>query len=176
MMDEMSVDAKIIGAVNTVAIERIFESNGRSRLYLKGFNTDHIGLRTCIEKNLSPANAVKSQTSALIVGAGGMARAAVYACVQAGVKNICVFNRTEANARRLVDYFATVYPHLRLAVLPTLTTPWPTDLSQPTIIVSCIPAHKVGERDAPDLLVPEQWLGSPTGGVFVEVCLAFFVL
>lgn len=169
MMDEMSVDAKIIGSVNTVVIERIAQSDGRSRLYLKGFNTDHIGLRTCIEKNLSPANAVKSQTSALIIGAGGMARAAVYACVQAGVKNICVYNRTEANARRLVDYFATVYPQLRLTVLATLTTPWLTDLGQPTIIVSCIPAHKVGERDAPDLLIPEQWLGSPTGGVFVEV-------
>jgi shikimate 5-dehydrogenase/shikimate kinase len=171
MMDEMSVDAKIIGAVNTVVIERISKANGSPRLYLKGFNTDHIGLRTCIEKNLSPANAVRPQTSALMIGAGGMARAAIYACVEAGVKNICVFNRTEANAHRLVDYFAPVYPQLRLTVLTTLTTPWPTDLWQPTIIVSCIPAHKVGERDAPDLLIPEQWLGSPTGGVFVEVRL-----
>ncbi|OKL57516.1 Quinate repressor protein [Talaromyces atroroseus] len=168
MMDELSVDAKIIGAVNTVVIERITKADGPPRLYLKGFNTDHIGLRTCIEKNLSPANAVRLQTSALIIGAGGMARAAIYACVQADVKNICIFNRTEANAHRLVDYFAPVYPQLRLTVLPTLTTPWPTDLWQPTIIVSCIPAHKVGGRDAPDLLIPEQWLGSPTGGVFVE--------
>lgn len=170
MMDEMSVDARIIGAVNTVVIEKVTQPDDRSRLYLKGYNTDHIGLRTCIEKNLSPANAVRPQTSALIVGAGGMASAAIYACVQAGVRNICVFNRTEANAHRLVDYFATIYPQLRLIVLKTLTTPWPTDLWQPTIIVSCIPAHKVGERDAPDLLIPEQWLGSPTGGVFVEVC------
>lgn len=169
MMDEMSLDAKVIGAVNTVVIERISTREDSPRLYLKGYNTDHIGIRTCIEKNLSPANAVRSQTSALIIGAGGMARAAIYACVKAGVKNICIFNRTEANARRLADYFATVFPDLRLTVLTALSAPWPTDLWQPTIIVSCIPAHKVGDNDAPDLLIPEHWLGSPTGGVFVEV-------
>lgn len=169
MMDEMSLDAKVIGAVNTVVIESISTGQDSSRLYLKGYNTDHIGIRTCIEKNLSPANAVRSQTSALIIGAGGMARAAIYACVKAGVKNICIFNRTEANARRLADYFATVYPDLRVAVFTTLATPWPADLWQPTIIVSCIPAHKVGDNDAPDFLIPEQWLSSPTGGVFVEV-------
>lgn len=169
MMDEMSLDAKVIGAVNTVVIERISPGEDSPRLYLKGYNTDHIGIRTCIEKNLSPANAVRSQTSALIIGAGGMARAAIYACVKAGVKNVCIFNRTEANARRVADYFATVYPDLRFTVLTALVTPWPTDLWQPTIIVSCIPAHKVGDNDAPDLLIPEQWLGSPTGGVFVEV-------
>lgn len=173
MMDEMSLDAKIIGAVNTVLIEKISTSEGNSRLSLKGYNTDHIGIRTCIEKNLSPANAVRSQTTALIIGAGGMARAAVYACVKAGVKNICIFNRTEANAHRLAEYFETVYTQLRVTVLPTLGTPWPATLSQPTIIVSCIPAHKVGENDAPDMLIPEQWLSSSTGGVFVEVCALF---
>ena len=98
-----------------------------------------------------------------------MARAAIYACVKGGVKNICIFNRTEANARRLAEYFTTVYPDLRVAVFTTLATPWPADLWQPTIIVSCIPAHKVGDNDAPDFLIPEQWLRSPTGGVFVEV-------
>lgn len=170
MLDEVDPDARCIGAVNTVVIEKDYISDQpMKRPILKGYNTDYIGIMSCIQLNLSPANSVKQGTSALIIGAGGMARAAIYACVQVGIQNVCIFNRTRENAHKLTEYYDGLSTSgwgksLSLSVLEILDSPWPTQLRQPTVIVSCI---------APDtpatFSIPEKWLCSNTGGVFIEV-------
>ena len=177
ILDEVAPDARCIGAVNTVVVEKDLVSGQPSKgPILKGYNTDYIGIMNCIQLNLSPANSVKQGTSALIVGAGGMARAAIYACVQVGIQNICIFNRTRENAHKLAEYYNHLSTSgwkesLSLSVLETLDSPWPAQLRQPTVIVSCI---------APDtpatFSIPEQWLCSKTGGVFIEVRVSLNLL
>lgn len=198
----LSRHARAIGAINTLLPIRHLNSDGSIpdadgvELYqernqsgpvkaLFGDNTDWIGIRSCIRRGLSPANAVRpTTTSSLVIGSGGMARAAIYAMLQLGIKNIVIFNRTVPNARKLVNYFsqlaaspsaAKLFPSFVQGSQPTFrilesrTEAWPSDLRAPTVIVSCIPTHAVGEEPSPDFTLPLHWMQSPSGGVVIEL-------
>jgi shikimate 5-dehydrogenase/shikimate kinase len=167
LLHSVSPEARDIGAVNTIVVDRVQNADGSRDTILKGFNTDHIGIRQCIYRHLSPANSVREGTSALILGAGGMARAAIFACRTLGVKNICVYNRTLENAQKLAQYCASSTSNI--CILQRLDEAWPGHLRQSTIIISTIPAHNIDGNAAHELDIPEQWLQSRTGGVFIEV-------
>ncbi|KNG89731.1 pentafunctional AROM polypeptide [Aspergillus nomiae NRRL 13137] len=173
-LDEISPDALDINAVNTVVLHREYQPNGVRKVIRKGYNTDYLGIQDCIYKHLSPANAIRDGSTALIIGAGGMAHAAIYASYQLGVRHICVYNRTLSNAQRLVDYYRDWVESknkapLHLTILSSPDDPWPAHLRQPTIIVSCIPGQRCDIESSSALRIADQWLQSKTGGVFVEV-------
>ncbi|KAK7519569.1 uncharacterized protein IWZ02DRAFT_434086 [Phyllosticta citriasiana] len=186
-LDELSPHARAIGAVNTVLPVRRLCKDGKIPravelfaersvagpvLKLYGENTDWIGITACISKGLSPANAVGPSTTALIIGAGGMARAAVYALIHMGVRTIFIYNRTESNARRLAEHFFKNSGDSRFCryhFLQSVDEPWPKSHGYPTIVVSCIPTHAVGDSPAPYFTLPQQWMGSKTGGVVLEL-------
>lgn len=206
LLHSLSSDAQAIGAVNTIIPIHSFQGTNRAGHIdgLKGANTDWKGIITCIRRNLSPINAVKPRTTGLVLGAGGMARAAVFAMIRLGVRNIFVHNRTVRNAEEMVNHFhgqtlftdsgETVVPQLcasfdaekslnsggpafgscLIRVLPSMGT-WPAGFQPPTIIVSCVPAHG-SDGSITDLSLPHDWFGSMTGGVLVEVrCLREFL-
>jgi shikimate dehydrogenase len=84
LADDLSDSARAIGAVNTLT----FHEDGR----IAGDNTDAGGLIDALGEPL-PA-------SALVLGAGGAARAAAWALAQAGVE-VTVWNRTPERAADL---------------------------------------------------------------------------
>ena len=85
-LDEISREATLIGAVNTL----IFKDGA-----ISGENTDAPGfLRAMEEEGLD----VPQGGSAVVIGAGGSARAIVVALALAGVQTICITNRTVLRA------------------------------------------------------------------------------
>lgn len=92
-LDDMDEQAKMIGAVNTVAIKD-------GRLY--GHNTDSIGFITSLEEN---GFSIKGR-SAVLLGAGGGARAVIGGLINAGISSIEIGVRNVAKVQPLVDYFS----------------------------------------------------------------------
>jgi len=85
LADEASVSARAIGAANTLSF-----ADGR----VQATNTDAPGLLAALPAPVSGGRAV-------VLGAGGAARAAVWALLSAGAREVMVWNRTPERARRL---------------------------------------------------------------------------
>ncbi|MFW6273464.1 MAG: shikimate dehydrogenase [Halanaerobium sp.] len=84
--------ARAAGAVNTVL-------NRRGRL--TGYNTDVIGFQRQVEE----AGFKVKDKRAVVIGAGGAARAVIAAMVQLDLKDITIINRTVENAKELAELF-----------------------------------------------------------------------
>lgn len=91
-LDEVSAEARQIGAVNTVTIDRA----GR----MAGHNTDRIGFSRSFEETLG-RDAVAGK-SAVLVGAGGAGRAVAYALMDLGAGNLFVHDKDAARATALI--------------------------------------------------------------------------
>ncbi|KAF7377655.1 Pentafunctional AROM polypeptide [Mycena sanguinolenta] len=97
LLDKLSPAAEAIGAVNTIIPVR---TNGTNCI-LYGDNTDWLGIRACIQSRVEAG----SIHAALVIGAGGTARAAIYALQALGAEKIYLFNRTRSSAQKLADAF-----------------------------------------------------------------------
>ncbi|KAL6863498.1 hypothetical protein ACO1O0_003753 [Amphichorda felina] len=213
----LSTHARNIGAINTLipmragadfdGTETAPSAFWRDRcrpgpiIGLYGENTDWIGMARCVLPNLSPANAITAKTTALVIGAGGMARAALYALLQMGVRYVAIYNRTISKASMLAQHFGGLEPSHKLVgpnldlfgaragpvpradddghacnnprfqvrVLESRDCPWYVDLAPPTIVISCVPASRVGSQPGANVTLPTSWMRSPTGGVVLDL-------
>jgi len=95
LCDEIDDTARAIGAVNTLHVD----TDGK----LYGFNTDAFGFIENLRQQIQ--NFDFTNTGALILGAGGAARAIIYGLQQAGTKNIRIANRTREHAVTLAQDF-----------------------------------------------------------------------
>jgi shikimate kinase len=206
--------ATAIGAVNVLLPLRgrtsaiLDHANSRNKAgparEFFGDNTDWSSILTCLRRAISPRNYVQpSRTTGLVIGAGGMARAAIYALYQLGCRNVFVWNRTRERTREVAGHFnrwaasqgansgqagmvngngGSPVPGVNGAgtaarevvrVIESLSDPWPAGFQLPTMVISCVPATSVDGNPPADFVMPLDWLRSPTGGVVVEVCSPF---
>jgi shikimate dehydrogenase len=92
-LDELHPAAQKVGAVNTIVAK-----NGK----LIGYNTDIGGFTAALVRHhFEPAG-----KNAIVFGAGGAARAIVYALISSGCANISVGARSGGKAERFVQEFA----------------------------------------------------------------------
>ncbi|SNX86070.1 probable ARO1 - Pentafunctional AROM polypeptide [Melanopsichium pennsylvanicum] len=165
-LDQVSDEAKAIGAVNTVIPIRNAQGNVTS---LVGDNTDWIAIESLARRSLRTVHLADPNLTGLVIGAGGSARAALFALYRLGVKRILLFNRTLANAEALakevpIEWNVVVISSLdEIAVLPVEATP--------SVVVSNIPAEGTTlDASAHELIhLPKAILSNPTGGVVIDM-------
>ena len=90
LADEATEAARAIGAANTLT----FDPHSGA---IHADNTDAPGLLEVIPESHDPRG-----RTALVLGAGGAARAALHALLQAGAADVAVLNRTRERAERMV--------------------------------------------------------------------------
>ncbi|MBI4321651.1 MAG: shikimate dehydrogenase [Chloroflexi bacterium] len=105
LLDALDEQAHDIGAVNTILHER-----GS----LKGYNTDVQGFISSLEYD---AGFEPFGKYALILGAGGVARAAAIALLRAGAARLVICNRHVARGQSLVDFLAAKGTQVELSAL-----------------------------------------------------------
>ncbi|KAG1740967.1 hypothetical protein EDB19DRAFT_1707078 [Suillus lakei] len=158
LLDKCSPAAEAIGAVNTI----IPVIKGGNRI-LCGDNTDWLGIRESIR---SRAPSIRAPASALVIGAGGTARAAIFALQSLGAQRIYLFNRTASKAQALVDAF----PDAPIKLIETLDA-WPAEGPAPTVIVSTVPASATTTDDTSPgaVLLPLALFDATANGVVVDM-------
>ncbi|KAK9330719.1 hypothetical protein V1520DRAFT_339812 [Lipomyces starkeyi] len=147
--------AKKVGAVNTVVVTDV---DGKREL--TGENTDWSGIKQCIEDRLSDPSSPLS--SGLVIGAGGAARAAVYALAAMNVKIIYIYNRSKSKAEQIAEEFKD---KSKIIVVDSYNVAsWPEQGSLPFgVIIGNIPGDVIMEEDIPLSLFGKE------GGVLVEM-------
>lgn len=106
LLDSLTDDAKQVGAVNTIT---------RAGSRLVGRNTDTAGFRGALDGLLDGR---RTPRHALVLGAGGAAKAAIAALIGAGIAQLSIANRHLARAERLVATVRTAAPHLTVRAAP----------------------------------------------------------
>jgi shikimate dehydrogenase len=124
LLDELTTAAQAIGAVNTIS-----KKGGR----LTGDNTDWLGFACDLEATF-PIDIPEELRQALVLGAGGAARAVVYALARSGWQVTIVSRRLE-QAQRLAAELSTLQNSIRTATLSTLN-----HLPDTRLIVNTTPA------------------------------------
>jgi pentafunctional AROM polypeptide len=160
LLDVITPQAKLIGAVNTITPLKGEDGS----ITLEGDNTDWIAIREMCSRNLSPKQLSASDFSALVIGAGGSARAALYAMHQLGAKTIMLYNRTTTNAERLANEIPSEW---RVQVVTNLST-LPVS---PSAIVSNVPSTgtKLAKGQGEGIVLPVEILSQPEGGVAIDM-------
>lgn len=129
-VDELSVSAKTIGAINTLV--QIEDKPGK---YL-GDNTDWVGVKNSFIRDGVP-NISNMNINGLVIGGGGTSRAALFALHDMGCKKIYMVNRTVSKIEEIKKSFPAEY---NIEILETMDQ---VEKSDPvSLIVSCIPADK----------------------------------
>src|SRR3954470_4837498 len=106
LVDRLTEEAHATGAVNTLT---------REGKRLVGHNTDVVGFRTALDKLVGKQ---KMPKQAVVLGAGGGARAVIFGLITEGFQRIIVFNRHLHRAEGMVKHFGRSAAHMELRAMP----------------------------------------------------------
>jgi shikimate dehydrogenase len=124
LVDRLTDEAHVTGAVNTITKE------GKR---LVGHNTDVPGFRVALDRLVGKQ---KMPRHAVVLGAGGGARAVVYGLINEGFQRIVVFNRHLHRAEGLVKHFGRSAAHMELKAMPWHESIIESELAKTKVLVN----------------------------------------
>ena len=150
LSDWLSDDARVSGAVNVFA-----RVDGR----LRGYNSDADGIRAGLVSIL-PRVKGKWPRNAVVLGAGGGARAVVAVLIGSGFKHVVVLNRHLHRAEALVTHFSRAARHMELRARPWHNAIIEAELSRAELLINASGiGDEGGESPIPaDLLPPDRFV------------------
>jgi shikimate dehydrogenase len=148
LVDRLTEEAHATGAVNTIT---------REGKRLIGHNTDVPGFRVALDRLVGKQ---KMPRQAVVLGAGGGARAVVYGLITEGFQRIVVFNRHLHRAEGMVKHFGRSAAHMELRAMPWHDSIIEAELAKAKLLVNATSIGLTadvspipGEIIPPDLLV-----------------------
>ena len=143
LVDKVSEEAQAIGAVNVIA---------RDGKRLVGHNTDVAGFKSALDKLVGRQ---RMPRYAVVLGAGGAARAVVYALITGGFQRVVVFNRHLHRGEGMVRHFAKSAAHMDLRAMPWHESVLEAELSKTKLLVNATSIGLVAsETPIPAELLP----------------------
>jgi shikimate dehydrogenase len=124
LVDRMTEEAHATGAVNTITKE------GKR---LVGHNTDVPGFRAGLDHLVGRQ---KMPRQAVILGAGGGARAVVFGLITEGFQRVIVFNRHLHRAEGLVKHFGRSASHMELRARPWHESIIESELAKTRVLIN----------------------------------------
>jgi shikimate dehydrogenase len=124
LIDKLTEEAQATGAVNTLTRE------GRR---LVGHNTDVPGFVVALDQLVGRQ---KMPRAAVLLGAGGGARAVVYGLIRAGFQRIIIFNRHLHRGEALVKFFAKSAAHMELKAMPWHDSIIESELAKTKVLIN----------------------------------------
>jgi shikimate dehydrogenase len=148
LVDRLTEDAHATGAVNTIT---------REGKRLIGHNTDVPGFKVAIDRLVGKQ---RMPRQAVVLGAGGGARAVVHGLITEGFQRIVIFNRHLHRAEGMVRFFAKSAAHMELRAMPWHDSIIESELAKTRVLVNATSIGLTAEVSPvpaellpPDLLV-----------------------
>jgi shikimate dehydrogenase len=149
LVDGLSDDARLTGAVNVIV---------RDGDRLMGHNTDVDGVRAGISA-LAGGPETAWPKDAMVLGAGGGARAVVAVLIGSGAERIAVFNRHLHRAEALVAHFARAHRQTDIRARPWHETIMEAELGHARLLVNSSGIGvEEGTSPIPAELLPDRLL------------------
>lgn len=143
LIDRATEEATATGAVNTLTRE------GRR---LVGHNTDVAGFEAALDRLVGRQ---KMPRQAVLLGAGGGARAVVFGLIREGFQRIVVFNRHLHRAESLVRHFSRSAAHMELRAMPWHDSIIESELAKTKVLINATSIGLNGdETPIPGTIIP----------------------
>jgi shikimate dehydrogenase len=124
MVDRLTEEAHATGAVNTIT---------REGKRLVGHNTDVAGFRVALDRLVGKQ---KMPRHAVVLGAGGGARAVAYGLITEGFQRVVIFNRHLHRAEALVKHFGRSAAHMELRAMPWHESIIESELAKTKVLIN----------------------------------------